>query len=414
MGWRSADHRLQNTNSAGTTHCNMRYDFIVIGAGIAGASLAYELARRARVCLIEGESRPGYHATGRSAALFAPSYGAREIRALTRASRAFFDQPPAGFCQQPLLLPRGCLYVARPDQRERLANMVREIRASGGSVATIDANAARMCVPLLRPGYVAEAALDTDAMDIDVDALHQGYLRGARAAGAMIVSNCLVTKIQQRGGTWSIDLPDGAATAPTLVNAAGAWADEIAALCGGRPVGLRALRRTAVLVDAPGDVDIKSWPAVIDADEQFYFKPEAGKLLLSPADETLTPPCDAQPDELDVAIAVDRVQASLAIDVRRVSHRWAGLRTFAPDRVPVVGYDPHVPGLFWCAGQGGYGIQTAPALARTAAALAQRNPLPQDVADQGLIVDNMSPRRFRDLMVDNGMNDADGRVSHKT
>jgi D-arginine dehydrogenase len=199
-----------------------------------------------------------------------------------------------------------------------------------------------------------------------------------------------------------------------LVNAAGAWADEIAALCGGRPVGLRALRRTAVLVDAPGDVDIKSWPAVIDADEQFYFKPEAGKLLLSPADETLTPPCDAQPDELDVAIAVDRVQASLAIDVRRVSHRWAGLRTFAPDRVPVVGYDPHVPGLFWCAGQGGYGIQTAPALARTAAALAQRNPLPQDVADQGLIVDNMSPRRFRDLMVDNGMNDADGRVSHKT
>jgi D-arginine dehydrogenase len=377
----------------------MRYDFIVIGAGIAGASLAYELARRARVCLIEGESRPGYHATGRSAALFAPSYGGREIRALTRASRAFFDQPPAGFCEQPLLLPRGCLYVARKEQRERLADMVREIRASGGSVATIDATAAHSYVPLLKPGYVAAAAFDADAMDIDVDTLHQGYLRGARAAGVNIVNNCLVTKIQRNDGAWSVDLPEGSASAATLINAAGAWSDEIAALCGSRPVGLRALRRTAVLVDAPGDVDIRSWPAVIDADEQFYFKPDAGKLLLSPADESPTPPCDAQPDELDVAIAVDRVQASLGIEIRRVGHRWAGLRTFAPDRVPVVGYDPDVPGLFWCAGQGGYGIQTAPALARTAAALAQRNPLPQDVVDQGLVVEDISPRRFKDARV---------------
>lgn len=392
----------------------MRYDFIVIGAGIAGASLAYELARRARVCLIEGESRPGYHSTGRSAALFAPSYGGREIRALTRASRAFFDHPPDGFCEHVLLSPRGCLYVARVDQRERLGEMVHEIRESGGRVASIDANAARMCVSLLRPGYVAEAALDTDAMDIDVDTLHQGYLRGARAAGATIVSNCLVTTIHRRGDTWSVDLPEGSAAAPTLINAAGAWSDEVAVLCGGQPVGMRALRRTAVLVDAPSDVDIKSWPAVIDADEQFYFKPEAGKLLLSPADETPTPPCDAQPDELDVAIAVDRVQASLAIDVHRVSHRWAGLRTFAPDRVPVVGYDPHVPGLFWCAGQGGYGIQSAPALARTAAALAQRIALPQDVVDEGLVVENMSPGRFRDAMGSNDVNHGDGRASHGT
>ena len=399
MPLRSAENSLQNTKSEGTTRCHMRYDFIVIGAGIAGASLAYELARRARVCLIEGESRPGYHATGRSAALFAPSYGGREIRALTRASRAFFDLPPAGFCEQPLLLPRGCLYVARSEQRERLAGKVGEIRASGGSVATIDATAARSYVPLLKPGYVAAAAFDADAMDIDVDTLHQGYLRGARAAGVDIVNNCLVTKIQRSDGAWSVDLPEGSARAATLVNAAGAWSDEIAALCGSRPVGLRALRRTAVLVDAPGDVDIRSWPAVIDADEQFYFKPDAGKLLLSPADESPTPPCDAQPEDLDVAIAIDRVQASLAIEIHRVGHRWAGLRTFAPDRVPVVGYDPDVPDLFWCAGQGGYGIQTAPALARTAATLAQRDPLPQDVLAQGLIVEDMSPRRFKDARV---------------
>jgi D-arginine dehydrogenase len=414
MSRRLTDESPLARTFAGTTRCNMRYDFIVIGAGIAGASLAYELARQARVCLVEGESRPGYHSTGRSAALFAPSYGGREIRALTRASRAFFDQPPAGFCEHPLLHPRGCLYIARADQRDRLGEMVHEIRASGGRVASVDANAVRMCVPLLRPGYVAEAALDVDAMDIDVDSLHQGYLRGARAAGAKIVTQCLVTKIQQQGGSWSVDLPDSTVSAPTLINAAGAWADEIAVLCGSRPVGLQALRRTAVLVDAPSDVDIKSWPAVIDADEQFYFKPEAGKLLLSPADETLTPPCDAQPDELDVAIAVDRVQVSLAIDVRRVSHRWAGLRTFAPDRIPVVGYDPYVPGLFWCAGQGGYGIQSAPALARTAATLAQRVALPQDVVDEGLSVENMSPGRFRNVGAGGDATHADARASQRT
>jgi D-arginine dehydrogenase len=414
MAPRSAENSLQNTESERTTRCHMRYDFIVIGAGIAGASLAYELARRARVCLIEGESRPGYHATGRSAALFAPSYGGREIRALTRASRAFFDLPPTGFCEQPLLLPRGCLYVARADQRERLADKVREIRASGGSVATIDATAARSYVPLLKPGYVAAAAFDADAMDIDVDTLHQGYLRGARAAGVNIVNNCLVTKIQRSDSAWFVDLPEGTASAATLVNAAGAWSDEIAALCGSRPVGLRALRRTAVLVDAPGDVDIRLWPAVIDADEQFYFKPDAGKLLLSPADESPTPPCDAQPEELDVAIAVDRVQASLDIEIHRVGHRWAGLRTFAPDRVPVVGYDPDVPGLFWCAGQGGYGIQTAPALARTAATLAQRDPLPQDVVDQGLVVEDMSPRRFKAARVGSSTNHGNDRASPGT
>ena len=372
----------------------MDYDFVVIGAGIAGASIAYELALSARVCIVEGESRPGYHSTGRSAALFAPTYGGREIRSLTRASRAFFDQPPEGFCGQPLLQPRHCLYIARTDQRERLAAMVREIRASRGNVMTVDAVAAQNCVPLLKPGYVAEAALDTDAMDIDVDALHQGFLRGARSRGATLVTGCLVSRVQRNDGLWSMDVPGGTARAPILVNTAGAWADELAALCGARPVGLQALRRTALLVDPPHGIDARRWPAVIDADEQFYFKPEAGKLLLSPADETPTAPCDAQPEDLDVAIAVDRVQAALNIDVQRVSHRWAGLRTFAPDRVPVVGYDPVVPGFFWCAGQGGYGIQSAPALARTAAALAQRLAVPADVAKAGLATEQLAPSRL--------------------
>lgn len=372
----------------------MMYDFVVVGAGIAGASIAYELASRGSVCLIEAESRPGFHSTGRSAALFAPSYGGREIRALTRASRDFFDRPPVGFCEHPLLTSRGCLYIARVDQRRRLAGMVDTIRASGGRVTGIDIQEARARVPLLRADYLAAAAVDADAMDIDVDGLHQGFLRGARAARAQLMTGTPATALERRHGVWCIGLKQGSISAPVLVNAAGAWADEFAAACGARRMGLTPLRRTALLVDAPVGIDIRGWPAVIDTDEEFYFKPDAAQILISPADEVPQAPGDAQPDDLDVAVGVDRVQAALDIDVKRVSHRWAGLRTFAPDRVPVVGFDTEVEGLFWCAGQGGYGIQTAPALARTAAALAVREPLPADVVSEGLSAQAISPARF--------------------
>ena len=372
----------------------MKYDFLIVGAGIAGASIAYELAPHGTVCLIEAEPRPGFHSTGRSAALFAPSYGGREIRAVTRASRGFFDRPPQGFCEHPLLRPRGCLYIARADQSQRLERMVGSIRGSGGAVAMIEVKEAMARVPLIRAGYLAATALDSDAMDIDVDALHQGFLRGARAAGATLVTGTKVTHVARRNGHWVLELDGATVSAPTLVNAAGAWADEIAEASGARRIGLQPLRRTALLVDPPAGVDVRSWPAVIDADEQFYFKPEATQLLLSPADEIPQGPGDAQPEDLDVAIGVDRVQSALDIDVRKVSHRWAGLRTFSPDRVPVVGFDPKVEGLFWCAGQGGYGIQTAPAMARAAGALARRQDLPADVAAQGVTAEDLSPLRF--------------------
>jgi D-arginine dehydrogenase len=380
--------------AGGRVALEMEYDVIVVGAGIAGASIAYELARSCRVCVVEGETRPGYHATGRSAALFAPSYGGREIRALTRASLAFFRDPGRAFGEQPLLSPRGCMYVARDDQRVRLEAMVRDLRSSGSRVTTIDAGAARLYVPRLRPGHAVTAAFDADAMDIDVDALHQGFLRGARAAGAELVKGCWIERAERMQGRWCIETAAGTVTAPTLVNAAGAWADVVAEHCGARALGMQALRRTAALVDAPDGSDVRTWPAVIDADELFYFKPEAGQLLLSPADETPTSPCDVLPDELDIAIAVDRVQAALELDVRHVKRSWAGLRTFAPDRVPVVGFDVRVPGLFWCAGQGGYGIQSAPALARAAAALVLRQPLPPDIAAEGLDAAAVSPARF--------------------
>lgn len=377
----------------------MEYDFIVVGAGMAGASVAYELADTARVCLIEREPLPGHHATGRSAALFAPSYGGRAVRALTRASRNFFSSPPGGFAQGRLLTPRGALYIARTDQLDLLEAMIGDIRRSGGTIGMVDVTSTLQSIPLLKPDYVAAAALDQDAQDIDVDALHQGFLRGARARGASLLTDVGDPTIQRTGGMWMVDLGAQAITAPVLVNAAGAWGDLVGTSVGAQALGLQPLRRTAVLVDPPTGTDIAAWPAVIDVEEQFYFKPDAGKLLISPADETLVEACDVQPEELDIAIGVDRVQSALALEVERVNHSWAGLRTFAPDREPVIGFDPEISGLFWSVGQGGYGIQTAPAWARLAAALACGGEVPADIAAEGVSAADLSPRRFRDTAI---------------
>lgn len=377
------------------SHAEKNYDFIIVGAGIAGTSVAYELSQTATVCLLEAEDRPGLHATGRSAALFAPSYGGREIRALTRASKPFFISPPRGFTDSPLLSPRGCLYIARRDQQDQLAELVEGIRNSGGTMLTVSPNEALTRIPLLREDYVAEAAFDPDAMDIDVNAVHQGFIRGARAMGAVVVTNHRVSSARRMQGQWSIQLDDQQVVrAPVLINAAGAWADHLAQVCGVTPIGLQALRRTALLIDPPSHVDIRAWPAVIDSEELFYFKPDAGRLLLSPADETPASPGDAHPDDLEVAIAVDRVEQALNLDIKRVTHSWAGLRTFSPDRAPVLGYDPQVTGFFWCAGQGGYGIQSAPAMARAAASLVKHESLPADLSAEGVRPEDLTPSRF--------------------
>jgi D-arginine dehydrogenase len=378
----------------------MKYDFIVVGAGMAGASVAYELSQTAKVCLIEREVRPGQHATGRSAALFAPSYGGRAVRALTRASRDFFILPPDGFAEDRLLTRRGVLYIARRDQLDYLKAMITDIGRSGGAIERVDVARVLETVPLLKSSYVAGAALDHDAQDIDVDALHQGFLRGARARGAKLITDVGDPVIARSGDFWTINLPTQTITATVLVNAAGAWGDQVAEGIGARPIGLQPLRRTAVLVDPPAETDIGAWPAVIDVDEEFYFKPDAGKLLISPADETLVEACDVQPEELDIAIGVDRVQAALTLEVERVNHSWAGLRTFAPDRAPVIGFDPEVTGLFWSVGQGGYGIQTAPAWARTAAALARGEAVPADIAREGVTAAELSPGRFLETAFD--------------
>ncbi len=353
------------------------FDVVVIGAGIAGAAAAYELAADRSVLLLEQESHPGYHTTGRSAALFAETYGNAAIRALTAGSRRFHEQPPAGFAA-PLLSPRGVIMVARPDQAERLHQWVQSVGPAASAMTAAEVLAR---VPLLRRDYVGAGAFEPGAMDIDVHALHDGYLRGAKARGTTIVTGAELAGLTRSGTGWTVRSGAGTWTAGTVVNAAGAWADRVAALAGAVPCGLQPMRRTAITVDLPDGMDASAWPIVMDMDEEFYFKPEGGRLLLSPADETPMPPCDVQPDELDIAICVDRVQRAADLPVRRVVHSWAGLRSFVADRTPVVGFDPGVPGFFWLAGQGGYGIQTAPAMGRLAAALLARRGVPPDLAD---------------------------------
>jgi D-arginine dehydrogenase len=368
-------------------------DIIVIGAGIAGASVAAHLAESRRVVLLEREERAGYHSTGRSAALFTEIYGNPVIRALTRASRKFLFDPPSGFAEGPLTRPRGCLYIATEAQLEALHAFAAlpDVAPATHPVTLREAHA--LC-PILRDGYAAAALLEPDSSDIDVSALHQGYLRLFRRRDGRMVTNAPVHALERVKDGWSVRAGEDEFAAPILVNAAGAWADQLAGLAGHAPLGLVPCRRTAVLVDVPAGMDVSRWPFVNDIDEQFYFKPEAGSLFLSPADETPVEPSDVQPDEWDIAAAVDRVETATTLKIARLKARWAGLRTFAPDRTPVVGFSHQIDGFFWLAGQGGYGIQTSPSLSRAAAALILEAPLPADLQNLEAHLGDLSPERL--------------------
>ncbi|SFJ44754.1 NAD(P)/FAD-dependent oxidoreductase [Aerobium aerolatum] len=367
-------------------------DYVVIGAGIAGASVAAELAANGSVLLIERENQPGYHTTGRSAALFSQVYGPDQIRALSRASSRFYQNPPPGFTEHQLVHRRPVALMGRSDQADTVHAEFEQVRGRG-DVSLITGNQLREMMPLLREGYAACALLENDSADIEVHALHQGYLRQLRERGGQLRTTSEVLGLSNANGCWSIETNQGRSYASTVINTAGAWADEIAGLAGTSRVGLVPKRRTALIVDAPEGHADNQWPMVVDIDEQFYLKPDAGKLLLSPADETPSPPCDAQPEEIDIAICIDRVQQAFDLDVRHIGNRWAGLRSFVADGVPVVGYADDVPGFFWLAGQGGYGIQTAPAMARVAAALIKDDQIPDDIAEEGVEIARLSPLR---------------------
>lgn len=338
-----------------------RYDFAIVGAGIAGASLAAGLASHARVLLLEAEERPGYHATGRSAAFWTESYGGPGVQPLTTASGAFLRDN--GF-----LRPRGALTLARASEAAQLAEFVAEFRALGVRVERLDRAGLEARLDGLRPEWT-EGAFEPDCCDIEVAGLHQHWLGQARRHGAELLCRARVVAAESGASGWNLQLADGRrCTADVLVDAAGAWADEVASLAGIPPIGIAPRRRTVaqlrVAPEPPADM-----PLVLGIDGSFYFKPESGRLWLSPHDETPSPPCDAAPEEIDVATAIARFEAVVDWRVEQVEHRWAGLRSFAPDRLPVYGFDPASPRFFWFAGQGGFGIQTAPAAAELALGL---------------------------------------------
>ena len=351
------------------------FDFVVVGAGIAGAGIAWELAERSRVALLEREEQPGYHTTGRSAAVYLKGFGTDVIRDLTVLSEPFLEKPPAGFTEVPLIHPRGVLTLVRPDQLPRLDQYLARQRRHVPNAERLEPAAILALVPALDPAYAAAAVYDGEARDLEVDAIFQGFLRGFRQRGGELLTNAEVQGLERAEGLWHVRTGQGSISAPVIVNAAGAWADQLAVMAGLAPVGMVPKRRTALIVRPPDGLDVSKWPVVDDIDEQFYFRPEAGRLLCSPADVTPSEPCDAQPEELDIAIAIDRIERALPLGIRRVERSWAGLRTFVADGSPVVGFDPRVEGFFWLAGQGGYGIQTAPALSHLAATLARRSPL---------------------------------------
>ena len=370
-------------------------DFLIVGGGIAGASAGAWLAREGRALILERESQPGYHTTGRSAALYTEHYGNAPVRALTRASGRFLKEPPARFAEHPILSHRRMLFIARPDQMSRLDAAEEEMRAGGGTPRRLEWSEARSLVPILAPGYGAGALLDPQAMDIDVHALLQGYLRAFRSAGGALVADAEVIGLERAGGVWHARTREAIFAAPVLINAAGAWADAIAGLAGLPPLGIAPLRRSMVTIDAPPGIDVAAWPMFNDVEEQFYVKPDAGRLLLSPAEETPSPACDAQPEDLDLALAVDRLERATTLKVTRLLGRWAGLRCFAPDRTPVVGFDPLAEGFFWLAVQGGYGIQTSPALGSLTAALVRGRSMPAEVTAEGVAEAELAPARFR-------------------
>lgn len=366
----------------------LKAKFAVIGAGIAGASLSYRLAEAIGdgrdVILLEREDSPGYHSTGRSAAVYTETYGPPVIRALTAASRPFFDHPPAGFSSHPLLHPLGMMLVGGEDRRARAEELFEQCRQLTPTIRFLQGNEVSDLVPVLRPEWTAVGVYEPDCMSMDVAAIHQGYLRGFKAAGGRVVTSTDVLEVEKPGDGWVLRTSNEDVAAETLVNAAGAWADEIAAKAGLSPLGLVPKRRTALVFQAPDGLDTSTWPMINDIDENFYFKPDAGRILASPEEATPMPPCDVQPDEYDIAVTVDRIEKATTMQVRRIDNKWAGLRSFFDDGVPALGFDPRASGFFWLAGQGGYGITTSDAMARISTHQLLDLEPPSDIIDKGV------------------------------
>ncbi|MDR3505569.1 MAG: FAD-binding oxidoreductase [Acidocella sp.] len=364
------------------------FDVIVIGAGIVGASAAAGLGATHKVALLEQEEQAGFHTTGRSAAIWIRNYGPPDVRVLTGLSYDFYQNPPADIGTDKLAVGREILYLAPADQTDNLDALI----GQGLGIEEISMAKAKELCPAIIDGYAVRAGLESDGFDMDVAALHQFYLRRVRQAGGQLMLRNRAGRLERKNGVWEVETSGGAVlTAPIVINAAGAWGDEVAKLAGLPPIGLVPCRRTAAIID-PVPYQVEHWPMVQSAGHDWYVRTEARtKLMVTPCDETPDTPHDVQPDELDVAIGIDRMQQALNIEVRRVEHSWAGLRTFTQDRSLAFGWDNAAPGFFWCVGQGGYGIQTAPAASALVTAMVKG----EDPGEAGRIIPAIDPMRFR-------------------
>jgi D-arginine dehydrogenase len=367
----------------------MNYDVAIIGAGIAGASLAAHLDPKQSVVLIEQEAEAGYHATGRSASFWDECYGGPDVQPLTTASGPFLDKPPKSFSDRGFLTPRGVAYIGRADDADTLSAMEQSFSGSGVSLERLSGPALCDRIPLLKAEWTS-GVYGSACCDIDVGPLHAAYLAQARRNSVQLCLKAPVERIDWRNSRWYISTPTMQLEAGIVVNAAGAWADPVAILAGLAPLGITPFRRTVSQVRVEPSA-ASALPLVIDINGGFYFKPEAGgRLWLSPHDETVSSACDVAPEELDVALAISRFENAMNCRVEAVERSWAGLRSFAPDRLPVYGFDPDHPAFFWCAGQGGFGIQTAPAAAQLCAAIMGRGELSADISPK-----LYAPSRFR-------------------
>lgn len=374
------------------------FDFIVIGSGIAGASFAYQLSQRpGKILVLEREAHAGYHSTGRSAAMFIETYGPPQLQALTRASRTFFENACAtGFADSPVLHPRGCIYVATHAQKAVADATYRELLTRAPNVEWLTAQQVLTLAPCMKEENLYGGIFERDAEDIDVNVLHQAYLKGMKRNGVELAFSVDVRKGTRQDGLWTLEGADGRRfQARHIVNAAGAWADAVAQACGVRPIGIQPRRRSAFTFQPPPGLNLETLPMICDIEETYYFKPDAGQLMGSPANADDVEPQDVVPEELDIATGIYYIEQATTLQIRRPSHTWAGLRSFAPDGNLVTGWEPEAEGFFWLAGQGGYGIQSADGASRLAASLARNEALPDDLLLQGVDPGALSPLRFR-------------------
>ena len=363
-------------------------DVIVIGGGIAGIGAAAMIAGKASVVVLEAESQCGYHASGRSAAIFIPSYGGKEVCELTAASESYYINGNEYSNGQSFLTDRGMLSLSCADEEDVMSAYL----AENSEALEIPLDTAIEMVPILDRSRILRAAFEDSARDIDTDLLIQSWIKLCRSQGGEIETDQSVSSIRHKAGSWQVSAANQTYSAPIVINAAGAWADQVAILAGVSAAGLQPCRRSAALIPAPAGHDVSDWPLFGSVSESWYVKPMGGKLMLSPADEDPVEAHDAYAEDMTLLEGIDRYERAVTVAVERVEHNWAGLRTFARDRVPVVGWEPDVPGFFWLAGQGGYGFQTAPAISQLVSKL---------VLDQALahpeqsLVNALSPARLR-------------------